>query len=404
MGEDDTHREDDAAPRDEHDRDGEPATEAGPDDSAQDRNDGDGAGTSEPDGDGAGTGEPDGGAAAEGDPPDGELPIEAVVTERPSEALRPMRRPLALVGTFVTGGVMGAAEVVPGFSGGTVAFVAGIYERLIAAIRQGARALSLLVRGRPKDALRALLAIDYIFVGVLLVGMLGVLFSVVGPLRTLLEERPVEMSTVFIGLVLGAAVVSSRRFRAPRAWHLLVVLAAAVVTAYGLGYTPGVLEDPNPLLFTIGGAVAATAWILPGVSGSFLLLLMGLYPAVVDAAADRAIGPLLLLGSGIVLGLAAFSTLLNWLLTRAHDLVLAVLIGVMVGSVRVLWPWPSEAGVGGSAELGAPESTQALLALALGLFAFALVYMGGLAAAAVERAQRRRAASRAEADAATTEP
>ncbi len=368
MGEDETHR-DDVAPHDAHEaeREGDPATPV----------------------------ETDGPHA----PPDGELPVEAVVAVRPREAREPMRRPAALLGTFITGGVMGAAEVVPGFSGGTVAFVAGIYERLIAAIRQGARALSLLVRGRPKDALRALLAIDYLFVGVLLVGMMGVLFTVVGPLRTLLEERPVEMSAVFIGLVLGAAVVSSRRFRTPRAWYLLVVIAAAAVTAYGLGYRPGVFEDPNPFLFVIGGAVAATAWILPGVSGSFLLLLMGLYPAVVDAAADRAIGLLLLLAIGIVLGLAGFSTLLNWLMTRAHDLVLVVLVGVMVGSVRVLWPWPSEAGVGGSAELGAPESTQALLALALGLVAFALVYMGGLVAAAVERYQRRRALARAEADA-----
>ncbi len=334
-------------------------------------------------------------------PPDGELPVEAVVAERPTEAIKPMRRPAALFGTFVTGGVMGAAEVVPGFSGGTVAFVAGIYERLIAAIRQGARALSLFVRGRPKDALRALLAIDYVFVGVLVVGMMGVLFSVVGPLRTLLEEQPVEMSAVFIGLVLGAAVVSSRRFRTPRAWYLIVVLATAAVTAYGLGYRPGLFEDPNPLLLVLGGAVAATAWILPGVSGSFLLLLLGLYPAVIDAAADRAVGPLLLLAIGIVLGLAGFSTLLNWLMTRAHDLVLVVLVGVMVGSVRVLWPWPSDAGVGGSAELGAPESTQALLALALGLVAFALVYMGGLVAAAVERHQRRRAVAREEAAAET---
>lgn len=317
--------------------------------------------------------------------PDGELPIEEIVGERPVEAMAPMRRPAALLGTLVTGGVMGAAEVVPGFSGGTVALVAGIYERLVANIRQGARTLSLLVRARPRDAWRALLTIDWLFVAVLGVGMLTVLFTVVGPLSALLEERPLEMSAVFLGLVLGAAVVASRRLRAPGGRHLGVVLVAAALAFVALGFTPGTIEQPNLLLIVLGGAVAVTAWILPGVSGSFLLLLMGLYPAVVGAAADRDLGILVLFAVGCVLGLAAFSTLLNWLLARAHDLVLAALIGVMVGSVRVLWPWPSDAGVGGSAELGAPVGSEVFLATALALTAFALVYMGGLSATAVQR-------------------
>ena len=317
--------------------------------------------------------------------PDGELPIEELVGERPVEAMAPMRRPAALVGTFITGGVMGAAEVVPGFSGGTVALVAGIYERLVANVRQGARTLSLLVRARPRDAWRALLTIDWLFVAVLGVGMMLVLFTVVGPLSALLEERPVEMSAVFLGLVLGAAVVASRRLRTPRLLHLGIALLAAALTFVALGYTPGTIEQPNLLFIVLGGAVAVTAWILPGVSGSFLLLLMGLYPAVVGAAADRDLGLLVLFAVGCVLGLAAFSTVLNWLLARAHDLVLAALIGLMVGSVRVLWPWPSDAGVGGSGELGAPVGSEAFLAAALGLTAFALVYMGGLSATAVQR-------------------
>jgi putative membrane protein len=349
-------------------------------------------------------------AAAEGptsfdpfdDIPDGELPLEELTVDRPLEAMEPMRRPTALLGTFVTGGVMGAAEVVPGFSGGTVALVAGIYERLIANIRQGARTLSLLVRARPRDAWHALRLIDWVFVAVLGVGMLGVLFTVVGPLRELLETRPVEMSAVFLGLVLGAAVVAGRRLRDARAWHVLVVLAAAAVSFIGLGFTPGTIEDPNLLLIVAGGAIAVTAWILPGVSGSFLLLIMGLYPTIIAAAADRDVGVLLLFGFGTVLGLAAFSTFLNWLLARAHDVVLAALIGLMVGSVRVLWPWPSEAGVGGSAELGAPVGSEAFLALALALTAFALLYMGGLSASAVQRHRtrwvERRAQRRAERD------
>ncbi len=296
----------------------------------------------------------------------------------------PMRSPLALGGTGVTGFAMGIAEVIPGFSGGTVALVAGIYERLIAAIRQGARVLSLLVRGRVPDAVVALRAIDWLFLGALLVGMLTAVFTLASALERLIDERPVELSAVFLGLVLGAAIVASRQLRAPAPWHLLVGAVAAVVAFFGLGVSPGTITDPSLVLVLVGGAVAISAWILPGVSGSFLLLVLGLWPAVVGAVADR---DLLLLGVfaiGCGVGLAVFSTLLHWLLARAHDVVLAVLLGLMVGSVRILWPWPSDDGIG-SPTLGAPEGDTVLLALALGLAAFALVWMFGLAASAVER-------------------
>jgi putative membrane protein len=296
----------------------------------------------------------------------------------------PMRSPLDLGGTGVTGFAMGIAEVIPGFSGGTVALVAGIYERLIAAIRQGARVLSLLVRGRVPDAVVALRAIDWLFLGALLVGMLTAVFTLASALERLIDERPVELSAVFLGLVLGAAIVASRQLRAPAPWHLLVGAVAAVVAFVGLGVSPGTITDPSLVLVLVGGAVAISAWILPGVSGSFLLLVLGLWPAVVGAVADR---DLLLLGVfaiGCGVGLAVFSTLLHWLLARAHDVVLAVLLGLMVGSVRILWPWPADDGIG-SPTLGAPEGDTVLLAFALGLAAFALVWMFGLAASAVER-------------------
>jgi putative membrane protein len=296
----------------------------------------------------------------------------------------PLRDPLVLAGTGVTGFAMGIAEVIPGFSGGTVALVAGIYERLIAAIRQGARVLSLLLRGRVGDAVAALQAIDWLFLGVLLAGMLTAVFTLAGALERLIVERPVELSAVFLGLVLGAAVVASRQLREPTPWHVLLGVVAAAVAFVGLGVSPGTITDPSLGLVLVGGAVAISAWILPGVSGSFLLLVLGLWPTIVSAIADR---DLLLLGVfaiGCGIGLAVFSTLLHWLLARAHDAVLAVLLGLMVGSVRILWPWPSDDGIG-SPTLGAPEADTALLAFALGLAAFALVWMFGLAASAVER-------------------
>ncbi len=311
-------------------------------------------------------------------------PLEEVVTERPLEAVEPLRSPWALGGTAIAGAAMGVAEVVPGFSGGTVALVVGIYERLIASIRQGARTLSLLVRARPADAWRAFLAIEWPFVVLLLIGMLTAILTLAGPLEALLDERPLEMQAVFLGLVLGAALVASRQLRAATAWHVLVGVASAATFFVVLGWSPGMIEEPTGLLLLVGGAIAVCAWILPGVSGSFLLLIIGLYGAVIGAFAERDLISISLVAVGCVLGLASFSTLLNWLLAHAHDVVLAVLIGLMVGSVRVLWPWPAD-GTFGNTELGAPQGAEAFLVMALVLAAFAVVWMFGLASTAIQR-------------------
>jgi putative membrane protein len=328
---------------------------------------------------------------------DGAAPLEELVAEAPIEAAAPMRSPLALGGTAVAGFAMGIAELMPGFSGGTVALVAGIYERLIAAIRQGARTLSLLVQGRPKDALRALLAIDWAFVTVLLIGMATAVLMLASTLEGLLEQRPAELRAVFLGLILGAALVASRQLREPSARHAVVAIVSAAAFFVLLGFGRGEVTDPTGPWFLLGGALSIMAWILPGVSGSFLLVVLGLYTAVIGALSARDLVPITLFAIGALVGLASFSTLLNWVLARYHDLLLAMLIGLMVGSARVLWPWPADKALG-SAELGAPAGAEAFLALALGLAAFSLVYMFGLAASAVERRRGRRRAINAEVD------
>ena len=310
-------------------------------------------------------------------------PLDEIVAERPVEALLPRRSPLALAGTALVGAAMGAAELVPGFSGGTVAFVAGVYERLVAGIRQGARTLSLLVRGRPQDAWRAFTAIDWPFVVALAAGMLVALLTLAETLTTLLDERPVEMQAIFFGLILGAAVLAARQIREPNAWLILVGVASTFGFFVLFGFTAGDQIEPNGLWLLIGGALAISAWILPGVSGSFVLLVLGLYTSVIGAVADRDLVTLAIFGVGCIVGLAGFSTVLNWLLARAHDLVLAVLIGLMAASARVLWPWPTDGGLG-NPELGAPEGSSVFLAAALAFAAFGLTWMFGLFATAIE--------------------
>lgn len=249
--------------------------------------------------------------------------------------------------TLLTGAVMGAADLVPGFSGGTVALVAGIYPRLVHNIRAAAHVVSVVLRARFAELPTALRALDWTFLLVLLGGIVSVALLLASTLDALLGSQPVVMSAVFLGLVLGAATVAPRQLQGPPSVRTAVIVAAAaLVTASLLGLRPGASSDPSTLALAAAAAVAVCAMILPGVSGSFLLLLLGAYEPVISAVADRDLGLIAVVASGAIVGLLSFSTLLNWLLRRAHDVVLAVLIGLMLGSARVLWPWPSATGVG----------------------------------------------------------
>ncbi len=274
--------------------------------------------------------------------------------------------------TLLTGAAMGTADLVPGFSGGTVALVAGVYPRLIANIRAAAHVVSLTLRLRVGALPAALRALDWTFLLVLLGGIVSAAFLLASTLRGLLAVQPVVMSAVFLGLVLGAAVAARRQLHAAiDARTVAIVLASAAVTALLLGARPDVVADPSRLVLAATAAVAVCAMILPGVSGSFLLLLLGTYEPVIAAVADRDVATIGVVVAGAAVGLLAFSTLLHWLLRRAHDVVLAVLIGLMIGSARVLWPWPSATGVG-DPTLGAPGE-QVLLAAGAGVVALVAV-------------------------------
>lgn len=273
---------------------------------------------------------------------------------------------------LATGFAMGSADIVPGVSGGTVALVLGIYDRLVGAIRQGTRGVAALVKGRPRDAWQALLAVDWGFLVVLLGGIGTAVVVLAGLLEGLLEEEPILLSAAFLGLIAGSVVVSADEVSAPtpRIWAIGIV--SAIATFLLLGLRAGTLDEPSTFVLFAGGALAICAMILPGVSGSFLLLLVGLYEVVLAAVDDRDLVTIATVGVGAVIGLALFSTLLHWLLDHHRDTVMAALLGLMVGSLRVLWPWPAgEAGVGDT-RLGAPDE-QVLTATLLGLGAAVFV-------------------------------
>lgn len=302
--------------------------------------------------------------------------------ERPDDAPL-VARPfgvVTMVTTFGSGFLMGSADLVPGVSGGTIALVLGIYERLVANIRQGSRSASLLVRGSVRDALRSLRYVEWSFLAPLLLGVLTAVVVLARTLEHLLETRPVDLSAVFFGLIVGSVVVSVTELRERSLRIVAVVLVSAVATFVLLGLRSGRFEDPSLAVVLLGGALAICAMILPGISGSFILLMIGLYEFVLGAVSDRDLVVVAVFGAGTVVGLGTFSTLLNWLLREYREVVLAVLIGLMAGSLRVLWPWPAQPDGVGNTALGAPPAGDLLPAVGLAAIGAVVVVVVALVA------------------------
>jgi putative membrane protein len=290
---------------------------------------------------------------------------------------------------FIRGFAMGSADIVPGVSGGTIALVLGIYERFIASVRAGSKALTLLARADVDGFRKWMAAVEWAFILPLLAGIGVAFLTLARVIRDLLHDEPEMMSAVFMGLVAGSVIIAWRLIRAPQVLHALVIAAAAIATFVALGLVHGTSEEAvgqmaEPALWAFfgAGAIAICAMILPGVSGSFLLVVLGMYGPALTALTELEVLNLLAFGLGAVVGLALFSQVLYLALQRYHDMVMAVLIGLMAGSVRVLWPWP--AGVE-STVIGAPDGDW-VIALALAVVAFVAVVVVGAFAQGVEAA------------------
>ncbi|MEZ5383733.1 MAG: DUF368 domain-containing protein [Microthrixaceae bacterium] len=240
----------------------------------------------------------------------------------------------------VRGFFMGSADIVPGVSGGTIALVLGIYTHLIDTVRDGAAVLGAAAKGDFSGVVEKFKAVDWAFLLPLLVGIGLAIVALSHSIEHLLETQPVRMAATFFGLVVGSIVVTSRRLRLDPT-RAATLAGVAVVAFFILGLRSGPVTDPVLPYVFLAGAIAICAMILPGISGSFLLLMLGMYDTVLGAVSDRDLVLVAVFGLGAVLGLAGFSTLLHWALHHYHQLVLAGLVGLMLGSLRVLWPWPN---------------------------------------------------------------
>lgn len=253
--------------------------------------------------------------------------------------------PVEMVATAGRGFCMGLADIVPGVSGGTIALIFGIYARLIANVRQGAKALGALVKLDFTGFKERFAAVEWTFIIPLVAGV-GIAFVGLATLiEGLLEDYPEEMAGLFLGLVMASVVIAAQQVKGWTPTIYGIAIGVAIAAFILLGFQNGAANDPALWAFLGAGAIAICAMILPGISGSFLLLMMGMYVAFLDAIHDRAILEIGVFLLGATIGLALFSTLLNRLLEDHHDPLLAALTGLMVGSIRVLWPWPNGVGI-----------------------------------------------------------
>jgi putative membrane protein len=236
----------------------------------------------------------------------------------------------------LVGVMMGAAEVVPGVSGGTIAFVSGFYERLVNGI---ARLTPFSLLELPKIGFVTWWKkYDLGFLFVLFGAMLVSILILARGVSYLLAEHPVGIWSFFFGLVLSSVFVVGRR---------LLPLSVESGLALGVGVAVGIVvvriipfeAEISGLTLFAGGCIAVCAWILPGLSGSFLLLVLGLYQTVITAIKNFELLTLCYVGLGSVVGLMCFSRILTVLLARFYDVTVALLVGFMLGSLTKIWPW-----------------------------------------------------------------
>lgn len=239
---------------------------------------------------------------------------------------------------FLKGAGMGAADAIPGVSGGTIAFITGIYEELINTIKQFGP--SVLIAWRRAGMAGVYHHLNLAFLIPLLSGVGISLFSVAHLALWLMDAYPLLLEGFFFGLVAASSLVVIKAGRGWKVWYLIPLLVGLGLAKALPGMMPLILMLGNEVLVVmVAGAIAISAMLLPGVSGSFLLLAMGLYGTIMGAIRSLDIGIILLFGMGCAIGLALFSRLLSWLLRRHHDSTLQLLLGFIVGSLPVLWPW-----------------------------------------------------------------
>ena len=248
------------------------------------------------------------------------------------------RSPLEYLIISLKGMAMGAADIVPGVSGGTIAFISGIYEELIDSLNN--INFSLLKNLKTEGFKNTWNQANGNFLLALLSGVFVSVISLSKGVKWLLEHHPVLLWAFFFGLVLASIIYVGKQIKTS-SWNLKFFVAMGLGAAVAFLITtlnPSESSDANLFLFG-AGALAICAMILPGISGAFILVILGAYSPVLEAINTRDLKTIFFIGAGAVVGLLSFSKLLKWLFEKYHELTLALLTGFMIGSLNKIWPW-----------------------------------------------------------------
>lgn len=231
---------------------------------------------------------------------------------------------------------MGAADIVPGVSGGSIALIAGIYQQLLDSINAFNLDNLLLLKSLQIKEFYA--RVNGNFLVSLLLGIMTSIFALSRVITYLMEVHPIPLWSFFTGLILVSAFLILKEIKV---WNWVIVVSIAIGTAFAWWVTnlpPTTTPDAHWFTF-LAGAIAICAMILPGISGSFILLILGKYETILQAVLDKDLFTLALFAAGCVVGILSFSRVVSYLLRRFHSATIGLLSGFMLGSVNELWPW-----------------------------------------------------------------
>ena len=235
------------------------------------------------------------------------------------------------------GMAMGAADVVPGVSGGTIAFISGIYEELLTSISNVN--FSLLKTLKSDGIKAAWKQVNGAFLLSLFVGIFVSIVSLAKAIKWMLENEPILLWSFFFGLVLASVIYIAKQITKWNVLTVILLIAGAGLAYYITTLNPLVTENSSSLFLFLAAALAICAMILPGISGAFILVLLGAYKPVLAAVNNRDFTTIAIVGAGAIVGLLTFSRVLKWLFTNFKNYTLAILTGFIIGSLNKIWPW-----------------------------------------------------------------
>lgn len=235
------------------------------------------------------------------------------------------------------GMAMGAADVVPGVSGGTIAFISGIYEELLNSI--SSFNFSLINVFKNEGFKSVWIKVNGNFLVSLFVGILISVLSLAKLIESMLENHPIVIWSFFFGLVLASIIYIGKQITKWTKGSVLCLILGAILAFYITTLNPMVSANSSPWFLFLAGMIAICAMILPGISGSFILVLLGAYKPVLNALNTKDFVSIIIFLVGAVLGLLSFSRILKWLFSTYKNYTLATLTGFIIGSLNKIWPW-----------------------------------------------------------------